>query len=113
MYFYFSDPNDIKFKLFVGHTANILSVITAFNLFRDEQDITAENIDYVDNRKWKTSFIVPAGSNILVVVYDIDETEYVSIYLNEVPIQMTLVNGQLCVTCPKDEIVALINSLLY
>lgn len=81
-------------------------------MFKDEQDITAENIDQMNNRKWRTSFIVPSGSNILVVVYDIDSDEYVSIYLNEVPIEMVLDNGQLCVTCPKNKVIDLIYSLL-
>jgi len=112
MYFYFSNPSDIKFKLFVGHTANILSVITALNLFRDDQEITAENIDGMNNRKWKTSSIVPSGSNILVLVYNIDSQEYVSIYLNEVPIEMVLNNNQLCIICPKNNVVALIEELL-
>lgn len=106
----------IKFKLFVGHTSNILSLITRFNLFNDK--LTVENIQNMTKRRWRTSFLVPVGCNIIVTIYDCgfitnNYSTKVSIFINEVPLQMQLIsNGHVtnCEKCPIDDVISLLNT---
>ncbi|VVC37611.1 Histidine phosphatase superfamily,Histidine phosphatase superfamily, clade-2 [Cinara cedri] len=108
------EPKGIRFKFFLGHTSNILSLITRFNLFRDEPKLSIDNIEKRMHRKWKSSYIVPFGSNIMAVVYDCGFVDFrVTIYLNEVPIEMEILrNGGVfkCIKCPLKDIIDLINT---
>lgn len=106
----------IKFKLFVGHTSNILSVITRFNLFNEK--LTIDNIQNRTQRLWRTSFLVPVGCNIIVTIYDcgyitnIYSTK-VSIFINEIPLQMQIKNNghiEYCEKCPINDVINLINT---
>lgn len=94
----------MKFKLFIGHTSNVFSVIARFNLFRDEVQLTPDNIHTSTKRKWKSSFITPLGCNIMVVVYYCGYTMLrVTLYLNEIPIKMVMKNNETCTKCPLNE----------
>lgn len=107
----FRKPTETKFKLFIGHTSNCLSVITRFDLFRDEKHLTVDNVKDMVKRKWKTSPIAPFGCNVMVVVYDCGYTnKKVTIYVNEIPIKMALSNGEKCVKCPINDVIDLIKS---
>lgn len=86
-------------------------MITRFNLFHDAKQITADNIMEMKDRKWKTSFIVPFGCNIMFIVYDCGFKIFdASMYLNEHAIEFTFENGKKCVKCPLDEIEKLLDS---
>lgn len=50
----------------------------------------------------------------MVVVYDCNnQTNEVSIFLNEVPLEIILDNGKKCKQCPKTDVVKLISNLIY
>lgn len=62
------------------------------------------------DRKWKTSSIVPYGSNVLVKVYDCGDKQLkASIYVNEIPVEMYFENIK-CVKCPLENLIDLIES---
>lgn len=82
------------------------------NLFRDTDKLTMDNIGLKPNRKWKTSFISPMGCNIMVVHYLCNKkTKKISIYLNEVPLEIS-VDGLKCTKCPVDPVVQYLRELL-
>jgi len=66
----------------------------------------------LDNRKWRSSFIAPSGCNIMVVLYEcFYQTMKVSIYLNEIPIEISLNNGDKCLKCPYKDVLDLLSEL--
>lgn len=80
-------------------------------MFKDDSKLDVNNISEMENRKWRTSFIASTGCNVLVVVYECGyESLRVSIYVNEIPIQIE-VDGYICTKCPLDKIIALIEIL--
>lgn len=109
-----------KFKLFVAHTSNCLSLMTGFRMFQDEEKITLKSMtkdDKMSNRKWRSSFTGNYGCNIMVVVYDCEDanfdiTEEVSIFLNETPLEMVFENKRTCTLCPIKDVINLIEELL-
>lgn len=69
-----------------------------------------DNIGDMNDRKWRTSFLISTGCNVLVVVYDCGyEDLKASIYINEIPVQIK-VDNYTCIKCPLDKIIELIES---
>lgn len=80
-------------------------------MFKDDSKLDVNNISEMENRKWRTSFIASTGCNVLVVVYECGYASLrVSIYVNEIPIQIK-VDDYICTKCPLNKITALIESL--
>lgn len=117
---FYSNTETKKFKLFAAHTSNCLSLITGFRMFYDKEKITLKNMtesDKMSNRKWKSSIIGSYACNIMVVVYDCEDAKYeiseeVSIFLNEIPLEMVFENERTCTLCPINDVIHLINELL-
>lgn len=81
-------------------------------MFRDEEKITIENILQKENRKWKSSFMTPFGCNVMAVRYTCGyKSKKVSIYLNEVAIEM-VVNGKKCTKCPLKAVATFLSSFV-
>jgi len=90
-----------------------LNIINALGLFKDNKEITSDNISEMNERKWRTSNIAPSGSNIMFVLYDcFFETKKVTIYLNEIPLEIELNNGNKCHKCPYEDIIQFLESLI-
>jgi len=80
-------------------------------LFRDDTDLTIDNINKMVDRKWRTSCIVPTGANISIVVYNCTfDTITVSLYVNEKPIKIFLGENEWCIKCPLEKFTEMIES---
>jgi len=116
LFYCFSYNGVTKFKLFSVHGTNCMSLVTGFRLFQDSETLTLDyltNNDRASQRKWRSSSLFHYGCHVMVVVYDCEnpKPQEVSIYLNEVPLEMILGNDN-CTQCPIEGVKKLINELL-
>lgn len=64
------DPNDLKAKIYSTHTVVLPLLLVTFGVFEDEIPLTRHNIAQQTFRLWKTSLLLPKGSNLSVVRYE-------------------------------------------
>lgn len=90
-----------------------MSIVTGFRLFRDTDILTLKNIDNFHNRKWKSSLLFHYACHVMIVVYDCETptSTQVSIYFNEIPLEMIL-DKQRCTQCPITYVKTLFRTLL-
>ncbi len=85
-----------------GHAENIFPLITALNLFKDEHPLTADLYEKHSKRQFKSAYITPFGSNLAFVLNKCksleraDDEFVVSLYLNELPINMIRAGDLAC-----------------
>lgn len=79
-----------------GHTDTILPVYTAFRLFKDSQNLVADNFDINKNRKFRASSIDPFSANFGVALYKCDSEYVVKLFVNEELIINPACNNTIC-----------------
>lgn len=93
-------------------------MITGFRLFQDTDKLTVDDMttnNKFKNRKWRVSFTANYTCNIAVAVYNCTEpnSQKASIYFNEIPLKMKIVEtGETCTQCPIEDVKKLIENLI-
>ncbi|XP_050442595.1 multiple inositol polyphosphate phosphatase 1-like [Adelges cooleyi] len=84
-----------------AHRSNMIAAAVMLGVAKDEQRLTYDNMEEMEDRKWKTSKLNPFGANTAAVLYDCGNDELmVSFYINEVLTPFELDNGDKCELCP-------------
>ncbi|XP_071040371.1 multiple inositol polyphosphate phosphatase 1 isoform X2 [Parasteatoda tepidariorum] len=59
-----------KVALHFSHAGALTRIFAALGMFKDERKLTAEDFCALNNRKWRTSNVVPFNTNLAFVLYD-------------------------------------------
>lgn len=74
-----------------GHAENMIPMIAALNLFRDDDHLLAENFEKNLNRKFRTGNFSPFSANLAFVLHKCGEKEddyKVHVLVNELPVDV-------------------------
>lgn len=90
-------PNAITY---FAHSSLIQTVITALGWRKDNEALTADNYESMENRHWRTSEIDPFASNLVAIKYDCPadsgDSEKVLFLLNQKAVSLSWCSVGLC-----------------
>jgi len=71
-----------------GHAENIIPLVTALGLFKDDEPLKASNFEKSHNRNFKSSLLSPFSSNVAFILNkcNTDNSFKVSLFVNELPV---------------------------
>jgi len=80
-----------------GHAENIIPLVTALGLYKNDKPLKARNFENNHDRKFKSSLLSPFSSNVAFVLQkcDSDSSFKVSLFVNELPVWQTKEAGGL------------------
>lgn len=82
-----------------GHLGTVLRVMTTFDMFNDQVPLRANNRPLLEDRKFRTSGIVPYASNVAMVLYACGEgpnSFALKFFANEQEMALTGCDGAMC-----------------
>ncbi|VVC24780.1 Histidine phosphatase superfamily,Histidine phosphatase superfamily, clade-2,Histidine acid [Cinara cedri] len=86
-----------KGVFYFAHSSNILGAIVRLGFARDLWNLTSDNYDKLRGRQWRTSYLSPFASNLMVVLYECLDGYKVTFYVNGNP---AVVEQYGCTLCP-------------
>lgn len=82
--------NDLpKSKIYFAHSATIKLLLNSLGFAKSDGNLRPNNFIEMQNRKYRTSYLVPFGANLVVVKYNCvrDAQKYkIKLFLNEKPL---------------------------
>lgn len=81
-----------------AHSTNIQLMIAAMGVFRDQQQLRADNFYQMKRRQFRISRIDPFSANLVAIAYDCEDAERqkVMFFLNERPLELDWCRVGLC-----------------
>lgn len=98
-----------KGVFYFGHSSNVLSTITGLGFANDSSRLLSSNYKEMQNRKWRSSYLDPFASNVMVALYECDGVHKVTFFVNEIPM---VVEKYGCTLCPWEKIEKMLNLII-
>ncbi|XP_050520564.1 multiple inositol polyphosphate phosphatase 1-like [Daktulosphaira vitifoliae] len=106
-----SNPT-VKAVLNFGHRSNLFPTFTMLGLAYDETRLSADNMDNMSNRRWRTSFLNPFSANTILILSKFNNKFYVSVFVNENIVDLTIENNKTCEICEWSQFEKKLNNFI-
>jgi multiple inositol-polyphosphate phosphatase/2,3-bisphosphoglycerate 3-phosphatase len=83
------DPNDHLSRVYATNTAIVPLLLVTLGAFEDDTEFTRFNLAQQTNRQWRSSRILPKGTNLAIIKYSCADGDDDLLFLfNERPLQL-------------------------